>query len=388
MIRVDRGEEPEVLTLERERQIARSMLPGGPERRDDITGYAPDEVRKQLCARQHEKCAYCEKGVELEGYPVEHFRPKLGAEDVLWEQLQSDEPPEKLEDVPWARDPDRYRWLAWTWENLYYSCPTCNLQTYKANRFPLRRGSPRLSERDLPHEVDLTQREQPLLLDPAELDPLDHLRFTPDYDEDNWRAVGITPEGRWTVLVFGLNRQSLRTKRKHHVRLVIEKNVDLRQALDALAREDTDALRRHWMRAVEELLAPTTDFLALTWCVLDYRVPEEQRARYGLDLPRPGSRSARVSRPLLRPRPELTGLPEPLQMRVRALGGHPARAEMDELLVAICRARPCTADDLGIMLRRDGPYLRRTYLDALCAGSPPRLRRDPETGRYAADVPA
>jgi AAA domain, putative AbiEii toxin, Type IV TA system len=208
--------DPRLLTGS-ERQLAHAELRGRLPGRDDIKGYAPPEVRKQLCELQHQKCAYCEKGIEEEGYPIEHFRPKLGAEDVRWDQHRTEEPPPELDEVVWTKDPARYWWLAWTWENLFYSCPACNSRKYKGNRFPLRRGSPRLDPTNVPFVV-----EQPLLLDPAEVDPLDHIRFMPDYGEDNWRAIGLTLEGRWTILVLGLNRTGLRTDRKNHVRSVIK----------------------------------------------------------------------------------------------------------------------------------------------------------------------
>jgi hypothetical protein len=378
MIAVDRGDEPEALALERDRRLARAALRDCPPSQDDIKGYDPPDARKALSMRQQEKCAYCEKGIEQEGYPIEHFRPKLGAEDVRWDQLQSEDAPLELEGVPWIKDPARYWWLAWTWENLFFSCPACNSQKHKGNRFPLRRGSPRLDALGLPSAV-----ERPLLIDPAELDPLDHIRFTPDYEEDNWRAIGLTLQGRWTILVLGLNdRPSLRSHRKARVRS-INANHDLHRALAALEAGDADALQAHWTRAEAELLAPTQEFLALTWCVLDHHVPEELRAAYGLDLPRPGSLAMRAPAPLRRHRPELAGLPHLLEMRLRALGDHAKTQEIDDLLVAICAERPSTLQELCAFLRREPQYLRERYLARLSREDCQRLRLDPATGLYS-----
>jgi len=376
VIGVDRGDEPEALVLERERQLARAELRGRLPGREDIKGYDPPAVRQQLCAQQHEKCAYCEKGIEQEAYPIEHFRPKLGGQDVQWDQRQGEEPPLDLKEVVWAKDPAPYWWLAWTWENLFYSCPTCNSQKYKANRFPLRQGSPRLLKMSLPAVA-----EQALLLNPADVDPFDHIRFVPDREENNWRAIGLTLEGRWTILVLGLNRTGLRTNRKKHVK-TLKENYSLKHATDALGAGDAEALQVYWRDAVATLLAPEQDYLALTRCVLDDSFPAEVRERYGLDLPRPSFAARRIQHPLLRCRPDLAGLSRNLEMRLRALGERTESAELDELLVALCRERSCMLEELCALLRLGAQYLQQSYLTRLCGGDRPMLRLDPTTGRY------
>jgi hypothetical protein len=379
MIGIDRGDEPEALARERERQLALAELGGAPKRRDDIKGYDLPAVREQLCERQHEKCAYCERGIEQCGYPIEHFRPKLGMKDVAWDQRQSDEPPLDGDDIPWGpSDSTRYYWLAWTWENLFYSCQACNSQTHKGNLFPLERGSSRLSKMDLAPGT-----ERSLLINPAEVDPLEHIRFIADpIGEDNWRAVGLTPGGKWTVFVFGLNRPGLRTARRNRVR-AIKCNDSLGRALDALKAGDGGTLQAHWKLAVAELLGSTQDFLSLAYCVLDDLVPEATRTKYGLELPKPGSIVKRGLSPLFRPRPELEGLTSPLQMRVRALCGRaPTRMEMDELLVSLCQERPSTLEQLCKVMNRTPEYLKQGYLERLCKGESPRLRWDSGAGQY------
>ena len=377
MIAIDRGEEPDALAEERERRLARAELGQRPRHRDDFTGYAPDEVRKQLCTQQEQKCAYCERGVEEEAYPVEHFRPKLGAKSLRWDELPGEDPPREIEKAPWSVDPDRYWWLAWSWENLFFSCPTCNSQKYKGNRFPLRRGS-----RELPAMSPPSADEQALLLDPAEVDPLDHIRFTPDI-EGNWRPIGLTAEGRWTISILGLARPSLRGHQKRRVE-AIQNDHDYTMALEALKRGDGDTARMHWTRAIARLLAPSMEYLTLTWSVLDGAVPEEVRAQYGLELPRPGKLARRAPRPLLPERPELAGFPPDLAMRVRGLAPRAEPEEVDALLADICQHCPTTLEELCAMLRRkDGRYLKASYLDRLCSGDLPRLAFDAGTKRYS-----
>lgn len=379
MIAIDRGDEPDALMEERERRLARAALGDVPAKRDDFAGYDPDEVREQLAIQQDYKCAYCEHGIEETGYPIEHFRPKLGAEDVRWDALSGEEPPQELEKTPWSVDRARYWWLAWSWENLFYSCQACNSQTHKGNRFPLRRGSPRLPTMD-PH----SRAEQPLLLDPAEVDPLDHIRFIPDEIEGNWRPIGLTLEGKWTIRVFGLaTRPGLRTRRKSHVESIRDDH-DYKLAMAAMARDDGDTLRIHWRLAVTKLLDPSKQYLALTWSVLDNDVPEDVRARHGLELPRPGKSARRAPKPLLPERPHLAGLPDDLAMRVRALRRHAPREEVETLLMDVCRHCPSTLGELCAMLRRTGAYLKTDFLERLCGTDPPRLAFDAGTNRYSA----
>lgn len=65
--------------------------------------YKYDDVKTRLVSLYHNKCAFCES--KLESMHVEHFRPKRGG----------------------------YYWMAFSWDNLLLSCPTCN--TYKGDDF-------------------------------------------------------------------------------------------------------------------------------------------------------------------------------------------------------------------------------------------------------------
>jgi uncharacterized protein (TIGR02646 family) len=114
------------------------------------------EIREILrrMAPGDERCMYCE---DSHGTAIEHFWPK-------------------------AVYPDR----AFDWLNYLIACSECN-SNYKRNQFPLDAAG------------------QPLLVNPAEEDPLDHLSFSP--------STGLyqpqTSKGDPSIQVFGLNRINL-----------------------------------------------------------------------------------------------------------------------------------------------------------------------------------
>lgn len=241
-----------------------------------FTGY--DVAKGDLYARQHGKCAYCERQAGVDGQPVEHFRPKAEA----W---RGD---------PWSRakniDRDRYWWLAWTWDNLLFACATCNCPNRKGNWFPLARGSKplRLPGKGTPRAssscFDVT-RESPLLVDPAVDDPLDHIAWRPldpsePVEDMEWRPVHKTERGRYTICVLGLDR-GIADQVGDHIRRVVHPRIT---GLTTLA---VATARKTWDAAVRDLLCPTQPYLAATHDAIDFFVPSAVRRRLGLTLPRP-----------------------------------------------------------------------------------------------------
>jgi hypothetical protein len=103
---------------------------------------------------------YCE---DSHGTAIEHFWPKAGYPD-----------------------------LAFDWLNYLIACSGCN-SNHKRDQFPLDAAG------------------QPLLVNPAEEDPLDHLAFS--------RSTGmyqpLSPKGDPSIQVFGLNRFTLTRGRKN-----------------------------------------------------------------------------------------------------------------------------------------------------------------------------
>jgi uncharacterized protein (TIGR02646 family) len=119
------------------------------------------EIRTQLgrMASGLDRCMYCE---DSEGTAIEHFWPK-------------------------AVYPER----AFDWLNYLLACTLCNSNS-KRDRFPL-------------DEAGL-----PLLLNPTEDEPLDHLALSP------WtgKLTGLTPKGEHSIPVFALDRANLENGRR------------------------------------------------------------------------------------------------------------------------------------------------------------------------------
>lgn len=118
------------------------------------------EIRETLrrMANGIERCMYCE---DSEGIAIDHFWPK-------------------------GVFPER----AFDWLNYLLVCSTCNSQ-YKRDQFPF------------------DEHSLPLLLNPTEDEPLDHLRFT-----SQGELLAETAKGECSIRVYGLNRGSLQIGRK------------------------------------------------------------------------------------------------------------------------------------------------------------------------------
>ena len=132
------------------------------------TIYKASDVRDQLLSDQAYKCAYCECSLSRQYNDVEHYRPK-----------------------------SRYYWLGHRWDNLLYLCDLCN-RTYKKANFPLQDELERVTS---PGSV---AKERPLIINPAEIDPSNHIRFRRHI------MVGLTPEGTKTIEIFHLNDRAER----------------------------------------------------------------------------------------------------------------------------------------------------------------------------------
>jgi hypothetical protein len=174
----------------------------------------------------HEKCAYCESSYRaLEARNVEHYRPKGPVKEAN------------------GTHPG-YWWLAAVWTNLLPSCPVCNqlrrhvvydpnmtLAEFEATRLRLaEQTTGKLDSFPVAGnnwlcvvDGDLSD-EDPLLLNPCECRPDDHLEWNFDWDRSTpvWIADRVTalarprtrsgvedPYGRTSIAVYGLNREGL-----------------------------------------------------------------------------------------------------------------------------------------------------------------------------------
>lgn len=153
---------------------------------EDIYGHA--SVKNVLQQAQFDKCCYCEGRFRgLAAGDVEHFRPK-----AFSQQAQRS-----------ARLYPGYYWLAYNWNNLLFSCQTCN-RSHKRNLFPLSNPSRRVQKR-----THSTSREKPLLIDPSGPDdPRDHIRFYQEVPR------GVTRRGQTTIELLKLDRSDLNDRRR------------------------------------------------------------------------------------------------------------------------------------------------------------------------------
>jgi uncharacterized protein (TIGR02646 family) len=171
----------------------------------DAGVYGHADVRQILKEAQRGKCCFCESKFEDVSHgEIEHFRPK-----AAWRQSK---------ETKLTRP--GYYWLAYTWDNLLWSCKMCN-GTHKKNLFPLEDPSLR----------DCVGRsvanEAPLLIDPSACDPREHIRFKLD------KAIGVTDAGRITIDSLGLNREKLVESRRGWLQYLIAvwNNIDMARQL-------------------------------------------------------------------------------------------------------------------------------------------------------------
>jgi uncharacterized protein (TIGR02646 family) len=166
------------------------------------SGVKIDEKMYKRChdlilERFHGKCAYCESdlGVDQHRGDVEHFRPKKRVRDENNEVVYVGE-----------KEHPGYYWLAYEWTNLFPACRGCNQSggTYgKSDRFPIK-------GRRATTYKDKLEDEDPLLLNPYDDKPEEHLIFDPD----TGFIAGLTEKGRMTIKILGLDREELSGMRK------------------------------------------------------------------------------------------------------------------------------------------------------------------------------
>lgn len=304
MIRLSLGAEPTALASRRGPALAQAQADfvangaGRPEFNKLLTDYdnaadGPHRVKLVLWERQHKKCAWCESRVDWEKYPVEHIRPKGGAEDLDEDTkkhiLSTGMAPPDL-GKRWTVSSDHhYWWLAWDWDNIVFSCERCNKSGNKGNRFPLAPGSPRAATppRSVPWPstgpvVDLSV-ERPWLLNPrlegslADITwkPIDSSKRQEDWD---WVVSGRTHLGLVTIEVLGLRFRTedvgrLLKKLVAHWR-EMDKHVKAGRIQDA--RETWENILTNY---VEQ---PEGEFRAACYCALQHLVPKAQRTKHNL----------------------------------------------------------------------------------------------------------
>jgi uncharacterized protein (TIGR02646 family) len=151
--------------------------------------YGHKLIKKKLIALQYGKCAFCESKVIKIGHgDVEHFRPKAAYKSATGEPL---------------RYPGYY-WLAYDWQNLFFSCQLCN-QKFKGNLFPLEDETGRVVHHTLDYRT-----ERAVLLHPTDDNPSEHIFFKDEVPVPK----NSSERGRQTIKLIGLDRLELNEARR------------------------------------------------------------------------------------------------------------------------------------------------------------------------------
>ena len=156
--------------------------------------YKTEDIKELLKEIYKSKCAYCE--THIEQFHVDHYRPK------------------KI-----------YYWLAFSWDNLLLTCPTCN--QHKGVNFEVKNEVCDYDASDLDQINSCSSRydniENPLLINPEVTDPSGEIIF-----DMNGVPSSNDPKFAYTIKTCRLDRPALNDQRrkildkfKEHVRLAL-----------------------------------------------------------------------------------------------------------------------------------------------------------------------
>lgn len=141
--------------------------------------YKMSDIKGPLFNIYHGKCAFCEQRVEQ--WQVEHFRPK-----------------------------SIYYWLAFSWDNLLYACPSCNVS--KSNKFDIegtRAKAPKSFKTINARSKSYDKKEKRLFFNPEVDDPAPHLTFQKD-----GLISSAHPQVKYTIATCEVDRSYLNDYRK------------------------------------------------------------------------------------------------------------------------------------------------------------------------------
>ncbi|MCT4602356.1 MAG: TIGR02646 family protein [Marinifilum sp.] len=192
--------------------------------------YKQEDVKKALKGIYNKKCAFCEQ--KMEQWHVEHYRPK-----------------------------DIYHWLAYSWDNLLFSCATCN--QYKGTSFALMGAKKNFENTDenirkiniCSYEYDAV--ELPKMVNPEVTNPEGHLKFTKDgnVESDDVRFAYTIEECKLDRKHLNDERRNLMDKFKKYVTSELNENID-----DIAKQTNSiEVLLRQFIREIKD---PETTFIA------------------------------------------------------------------------------------------------------------------------------
>ncbi|HHW4126284.1 TPA: hypothetical protein ACUU9N_003212 [Yersinia enterocolitica] len=300
MIKIDRSAEPKPASLttvgnavDNERIAARTyytVVPA-PTKTYKFKRYKEDDIVAALEHLFHGKCAYCEsKYISTQKMDVEHYRPKGKVNE--------------------SQGHPGYWWLALEWENLLPSCTDCNRRrgqksytlqadgtivfaddTENAGKecaFPVS-GIYRAqgSQDDLNHEV-------PLLLNPCDHDPDDHL----SWHINNLKvpillakSVQNHPDERGvkSIEIMGLNRFGLVTVRAEVLQPVAVQVSSIYELIDITTSLPACEARNRYLAkigrdidALQSCYEPSREYAAMVKSYIDSHMETLKRYLAGL----------------------------------------------------------------------------------------------------------
>lgn len=204
----------------------------------DNSIYGHKSVKEQLIIEQYGKCCFCEADFTANGYgDVEHFRPKGGYTITRASKLIR----------------PGYYWLAYDWNNLFFSCQICN-QRHKKNFFPLADETSRAKSHTDDYRTELN-----LLVHPSLDDPEDHISFN--------RHVPFAKDkrGKISITAFGVDRPVLNRDREGHLHKVALNETLAKVDLSTLTEHDRQTysrtMQQPWIH-IEQLILTAKAFVA------------------------------------------------------------------------------------------------------------------------------
>lgn len=191
--------------------------------------YKLDDVKEALSIIYKGKCAFCEQKEELTH--VEHFRPK-----------------------------DIYYWLAFSWDNLLTSCPTCN--THKLAKFDIDGDEVSFENTELnvrninSSSATYDAIENPKMVNPEVTDPNGQIYF-----EKDGSIKSDNPRFAYTIETCKIDRSNLNDRRRELLNRFRE------HVRDALIINSTDndqriAVTTNIRNFVNDSINENEDFLA------------------------------------------------------------------------------------------------------------------------------
>lgn len=197
-----------------------AWLEGKPNEINDDNGASnrPD-VRGALHAMQGFACAYCQRQLDENRGEVDHFRPKSGRKSA---------------------GHSGYWWVAYSFENYFLACGSCNGPLCKSDQFPLEDPQARAK----PLDEDSLSRERPLLLNPV-VDPVDRWMRVEWRDHNNEGSILPARRAEEDAAIFDRVNLSIEVFRLNkNTYLLGERARYIRAVSDAITEDDKSEAQR------------------------------------------------------------------------------------------------------------------------------------------------